>query len=106
MEEIKRILPPQISKAIETRLTNRWHLLEEIRLRIHLPIELSYFSHVDWLGETVFTEEDCMYVLRQLSEHSLYRLEDELRNGYITIAGGHRVGIAGEVVTDHASVSH
>ncbi|HLS66580.1 MAG TPA: stage III sporulation protein AA [Pseudogracilibacillus sp.] len=106
METIKHILPPSICEAIEKRIVNRWRLLEEIRLRIHLPIELSFFSSVDWLHETVFTEEDCTYVLRQLSEHSLYRLEDELRNGYITITGGHRVGLAGEVVTDHASVSH
>src|SRR5699024_3380052 len=35
----------------------------------------------------------------QLSDHSLYRLEDELREGYITVAGGHRVGLAGEVNT-------
>src|SRR5205807_2250163 len=35
---------------------------------------------------------------------SLYRMEDELREGYITIEGGHRVGIAGKVNTLKGSV--
>src|SRR5690625_7162336 len=34
----------------------------------------------------------------------LYRMEDELREGYITIEGGHRVGLAGKVNTVDGSV--
>lgn len=106
METIKRILPPTIYKAIAQRINNRWDLLEEIRLRIHLPVEISLYTTTTWLNDLLFTEDDCTYLLRQLSEHSLYRLEDELRHGYITIDGGHRVGLAGEVVTERATVRH
>src|SRR5690625_7425653 len=45
-----------------------------------------------------------MFILNQLSEFSLYRMEDELREGYITIEGGHRVGLAGKVNTLKGSV--
>jgi stage III sporulation protein AA len=42
--------------------------------------------------------------MNQLSEFSLYRMENELREGYITVEGGHRVGIAGKVNTINGSV--
>ena len=35
-----------------------------------------------------------------LSRHSLYAFEDEIRQGFLTIEGGHRVGIAGKAVTE------
>src|SRR5690625_4343679 len=46
----------------------------------------------------------CMFMINQLSEYSLYRMEDELREGYITIMGGHRVGLAGKVNTYDGNV--
>src|SRR5699024_406472 len=44
------------------------------------------------------------FMINQLSDYSLYRMEDELREGYITIEGGHRVGLAGKVNTLHGNV--
>lgn len=44
-------------------------------------------------------KKEAVFILNQLSEYSLYRLEEELRNGFITIEGGHRVGIAGAIIT-------
>ena len=39
-----------------------------------------------------------------MSENSIYAYQDEIKNGYITIKGGHRVGLTGRVVTDGGSV--
>jgi len=41
-----------------------------------------------------------------LSNHSLYTMEEQLRRGFITVQGGHRVGIAGKVVLDHGAIRH
>src|SRR5690625_7132061 len=43
-------------------------------------------------------------MINLLSEHSFYRLANELKEGFITIHGGHRVGIAGEVITKNGKV--
>ncbi len=99
MEEILRLFPVHIMKALEETVAGRFLHVEEIRLRLHQAIELNFHQHVEWIEEVIFTEEDSTYVLNQLSGHSLYRLEDELREGYITIRGGHRVGLAGEAST-------
>src|SRR5690625_234689 len=99
MDAIIRLLPERIKDIVVQRLTGRWDQLEEIRLRIHKPIELNFHHGAEWIKDVTFLEKDSYYVLNQLSEHSLYRMEDELREGYITITGGHRVGLSGEVTT-------
>lgn len=48
------------------------------------------------LGEQGMLKE----LLGILSKHSLYAFEDEIRQGFLTIEGGHRVGISGKVVLE------
>ena len=97
MEKIIRLFPPTIKQQLERKLIANWHALLEIRLRIGKRIELNFIRQTEWIDELIFTENDRNYVLNQLSEHSLYRFETELREGFITIKGGHRVGLAGKV---------
>ena len=42
------------------------------------------------------TKEELDRVVQLLTKGSLYALEEELRNGYITLPGGHRVGLVGQ----------
>lgn len=104
MMEILRLLPENMKQAVMQKIAARWSQLEEIRLRLNRPIELNFHKQIEWINEIIFTEKDSIYVLNQLSEHSLYRLEDELREGYITVTGGHRVGLAGEVTTVNGKI--
>jgi len=97
METILRILPHHIQVDVNECIHNRWTSLEEIRLRLQQPIELVFHHGSEWVERLIFTERDSIYVLNQLTEHSLYRMEEQLQEGYITIQGGHRVGLAGKV---------
>lgn len=104
MEEILRIFPLHHQKLMDNHVGTRWRDLQEIRLRVNRPIELNFSNRVDWLSPHIFTVNDRNYVLSQLSEHSLYRLETEMKEGFITIAGGHRVGLAGKIVSINGEV--
>ncbi len=97
MEAILRILPHHMQVVVSEIVQRRWTSLEEIRLRLYQPIELVFQENSEWIESITFQEADSIYVLNQLSEHSLYRMEEELQEGYITIQGGHRVGLAGKV---------
>ena len=44
-------------------------------------------------------------MLSYISEYSLYAYQEELRQGYITIEGGHRIGIAGETAKDGEGIA-
>lgn len=51
-------------------------------------------------GDQVLIKE----ILSIFSRHSLYAFEDEIRQGFLTIEGGHRVGISGKAVLEGNAV--
>ena len=70
--------------------------LEEIRLRVGRPMELLYDKRSQ-VGVVPVTEEMITELLNYLSDYSLYRLGASLKRGYITIPGGHRIGVVGHM---------
>lgn len=73
--------------------------LEEIRIRVGKPIELIYSEGSKWLKENEYeiSIEELEEMMNYLTAYSYYAMEEEIRQGYITILGGHRVGIVGRV---------
>lgn len=85
---------------------------QEIRLRINSPIVIicgnaSYF--VDFEGRTfnsfdmknqlfTVTPNELNSTFEKICNYSVYSFENEIKNGFITITGGNRVGISGEAV--------
>lgn len=117
MQPILLFLPATIRKMIEKLPAIMRDSLEEIRIREARPLELvvdgeSRFVAPDgsWAEgpEQSYkpTKEDGLKLLDLLTNHSLYTFEEELRRGYITIAGGHRVGLAGKTVLERGEVKH
>lgn len=104
MEEILRLFPKNQQTMLTRKIAGRWNELEEIRYRLYRPIEFVFQNSVEWLEEFLPDRHTGAHLLNQLSEYSLYRMENELREGYITISGGHRVGIAGRVNTKEGVV--
>ena len=67
---------------------------EEIRLRVGQPLEILYADEKEKeIG--LLTEAHMREVLNYLSGYSVYALEEELRQGYFTLEGGHRIGVSG-----------
>src|SRR5699024_6357595 len=104
MEEIWRLFPDHLASKLKQETMKQQNPLEEIRLRIGDAVELIFLNSIVRLDQYHFTSEDSMYLLNQLSEHSLYRMQQELKEGYITTTGGHRVGLAGDVVTSSGTI--
>lgn len=74
-----------------------WDGLEEIRVRIGWPVELIYDNRNEWLGsyECMIDRHRLDEMLNYITGYSVYAMEEELRQGYITFSGGHRIGITG-----------
>ena len=83
--------------------TNMYIALEEIRLRVNKPIILK-FNQTDKVFDYHVTTEDILESLRIICENSIYSYQNQICNGYITIKGGHRVGISGSVVIESNKV--
>ena len=93
-----------------------WEELEEIRLRLGMPVMLQYRDGVFFLndkGATVLvgdnlltvTKQDINEALELISHSSLYAHENDIRNGYITISGGNRVGISGNAILSNGNIT-
>ena len=50
------------------------------------------------------TADDIRGIIDAVTDYSLYAYEDEVRQGFVTVCGGHRVGVAGQVVLEHGRV--
>ena len=74
-------------------------ILEEIRLRNNKPIILK-FSERENVLELNITTQDILETLEKLCDNSIYSYQTQICEGYITVKGGHRIGITGNVVGD------
>ncbi|TCP31173.1 stage III sporulation protein AA [Scopulibacillus darangshiensis] len=103
MKEILRILPASAMGYIQSIPRTEHENIEEIRLRVGRQIEIVMngrpYPRIQENQDASFSQKDAQSFIHKLSEYSLYALEEELRRGFITISGGHRVGLSGHVVT-------
>ena len=85
-----RILPVRFREPTDKLGKNE---LNEIRLRQGLPPEL-VFQNTTKLLQSIVTQEDLRQTIHFASQHSPWAA-GTLNHGYITAAGGHRVGVFG-----------
>lgn len=89
--------------------------LQEIRLRINLPLEVKIDGENYLLLENgtttknhkyafVVNKESYIHTLNKISAHSLYAYSDEIKNGFITLDGSHRVGLVGTCVIENNAI--
>lgn len=103
MKEIIEMLPESISYQIKLLHPKSMSRIEEIRIRIMKRVEVIIAGKPIYLSYEV-TYDDTINLLNELSNYSIYTLEEELRKGYITVKGGHRVGLSGRVITENGRV--
>ncbi|KAB3527700.1 stage III sporulation protein AA [Alkaliphilus serpentinus] len=108
-------LCPIIRAAIKALPIDFKRDLEEIRLRINRPL-MVYGGNKDYFlasdgrllrnsqGAIMVTRKDIDLSIQFISNYSFYSVEEEIKRGYITIAGGHRIGLSGKVLYDGKSI--
>ena len=115
LANILAVLPESIRTFLECLPQKQLNKLEELRLRHNLPLILvldgkdcfiTEKGTLTFSRENIFTvtSSDMQKILQLISGSSVYALEEELKNGYITIPGGHRVGLCGKVITEKGRV--
>jgi stage III sporulation protein AA len=114
---LMELFPSSLRNVLENMPVFAMETLEEIRIRENRPLEVSYgscFSFVrsdgtltdDFLEAYVPNREEGQALLERVTNHSIYAVEEELRRGYVTVPGGHRIGLAGRTVLNKGAVAH
>ena len=84
--------------------------LEEIRMRTGQPLMIRYDGQEQILPAVqqphIVTKEEMRETMDYISHYSLYAYSEELKHGFVTIEGGHRVGVAGKVITEQEKVKN
>lgn len=102
-------------REILTALPIKLDQLQEIRLRAGKPLMLLYDNKERLVGhESGFVTEasqayqvsaqEIQETMTCLSHYSIYAYEEEIRQGFLTIQGGHRIGLAGKVLSDQKGI--
>jgi stage III sporulation protein AA len=102
MDSIIELLPPAIGVQLKEIVVNPEDI-EEIRIRVGRPLEVMSGKDIMY-GHKPVLREDADLFLNKVSQYSFYMLEEELKRGYITVEGGHRVGLAGRVILENGRV--
>lgn len=101
--QIIGVLPGSIKRYVQE--VDKTEKLQEIRLRVGKPLILIYRDE-ERVENYIVTESDIKELLDYISNYSLYAYEQEMKQGFITIEGGHRVGIAGQAIMEKGRIKN
>ena len=102
--EVFNYFPTSIKDKLQQEIEkNQESFLEEIRIRVNRPILMKWNNNSSFINYVV-SSEDILQIMEKITENSVYSYQKQICNGYITLKGGHRVGICGNVVIENHQV--
>lgn len=116
-DEILNSVSPSLREKIINIQDNDINI-EEIRLRVQKPLIVNsnskdYFynksiNNLDTrnLNPYIVTKEDVEQTFQLMCKYSIHSFIDDIKKGFITLKGGHRVGIVGKVIIEGGNVKN
>lgn len=113
-EEFEKIFSINLRKAFHLAV-NDFENLQEVRLRAEAPMVFRFRDGTKYLSKNqslctdireaaVIPSREIRETMEYISNYSLYAYEEEIKKGYLTIAGGHRIGLAGKMICENSVV--
>ena len=103
MDEVLEYLSQNIKNEINKILNKKMQDIEEIRLRTNKPIVLK-IEKGNLVLSHIVTIEELLETFQKICEHSIYSYQKQICEGFITIKGGHRVGLTGSCVIENGKI--
>ena len=111
MDSLLRIFP-QKRRAFWQKTADNGEMVCEIRLRMDRPVIVEtirgdFFlnNSGEWqehpYGAHLVTEAEIRETIARLCQDSVYAYADEIRQGFLTVEGGHRIGLCGQAVLEN-----
>ena len=105
---LETIIPITLSNAINFNINKNY--LYEIRIRANKPIVINYLGKYEFLGingivknreEAIYlTDKDIKEIILKASNYSIYAVNEQIKQGYICVNKGIRIGICGQLVVE------
>ncbi len=104
MNSVLKYFPDKLQNAIKEEIKEKYELLEEIRIRVNKPLILKFNSGLEKITRYFVNTEEILDILQSICENSIYSYQKQISEGFITIKGGHRVGITGSCVIQDGKI--
>ncbi len=98
------LLPGGLRESFEAMPKSEKASAEEFRLRAGLLPSVLLPWGEKWLGEKPVTPRNLADVLEIATDSSLHTATDSIKNGFVTGAGGHRIGICGTAIVKNGAI--
>ena len=104
VEQAARVLPLRLRSGVMSLPEDRRSQIEELRLRVGLPMAAVLPEGERALAGPPVTQQELEQLLELASRASVHAVLDQLSRGYLTVQGGHRVGLCGSVALEDGAV--
>ena len=103
MNSILKYFPDKLQDAINEQVKDKYNFLEEIRIRVNKPVILK-FNEFEQITRYFVSTEEILNILQAICENSIYSYQKQISEGFVTLKGGHRVGITGSCVIENGKI--
>lgn len=106
LEELIKYFPINIYNLLNNTINQNKKIeeeLQEIRIRCNRPIILR-LRNMEVLIEYNISQKEILQTIEKLCENSIYAYKNQICEGFITVKGGHRVGVTGSAVIENGKI--
>lgn len=103
--EFYSFFPNKVRTMLQVIPSESQDNIEEIRMRLGQPLTITIGQYeYPILPESRIFESDLQSVIELASRHSVHTVMDQIKNGFLTVRGGHRIGLCGEAITEGGAI--
>jgi len=101
--DVLKYFPSNLKNILINEIGDKEELIEEIRIRTKKPVILK-FRDFEKIVRYMVGQEEILNILQLICENSIYSYQNQIAEGFVTVSGGHRVGISGSCVIEKGKV--
>ena len=106
---IIKYFPEEITEVINNYFDedeeDKNNSIEEIRFRVDKPIMLK-FNRLEKILNKNVSRDEILQIIQCACNNSIYSYQKQICEGFITLQGGHRIGITGSCVLENNKVTN
>ena len=106
MDDLLRYFPNNLFSLLKNIISKDERIkneLQEIRIRTKKPVILK-LQNKDIVLDYIAEQSEILQILEKLCENSIYAYKKQICDGFLTIKGGHRIGITGSAVMENNKI--
>ncbi|MCI8640931.1 MAG: stage III sporulation protein AA [Clostridia bacterium] len=106
IDDILRYFPNKIYQIFSNLFQENIKLIDEvqeIRMRANRPIILKLRER-DLMLQYNIQQSEILQIVERICENSIYAYKNQICEGFVTVQGGHRIGITGSCVIENGKI--